>query len=165
MLLHLNDIFKSVCFQSYKQLANIKFRTQFFTTFTLVQFCVSKSLPFNVTSPITVQLACKSTEVVTTLHPVLIRRLPIDRFLLVTQSVYHAKYINPLFNISIHIAHLTQLNPSQRFSNIPTLLKQFHISRFLRITVKYHFVYRHTVRSSWFYCNTIVPSVTSNSTA
>jgi len=46
-----------------------------------MQFCVSKSPPFNVTSLITIQLACNNTEVVNPLHPQLIRRLPINRFL------------------------------------------------------------------------------------
>jgi hypothetical protein len=32
-----------------------------------VQFCVSKSPPFNITSLIAVQLACNNTEVVNTL--------------------------------------------------------------------------------------------------
>jgi len=48
---------------------------------------------------------------------------------------------------------------------IPTLLKQLHISSILRITLQHHFVYRHTVLLWWFYCNTIVPSVTSYKTA
>jgi len=122
-----------------------------FTTVTLVQFCVSKYTPFNVTTLIVLQLACKITEVVYPSHPVLIRRLPINRFLLVTQSDYHAKYIHPLLNNSIHIAHLTQLNSIQSFSNIPILLKQFHSSSFLRIILQHHFVLRHTDRSSWVY--------------
>jgi len=130
VLLSLNVIFTSVCLQTIKQLANTKLHTQFFTTFRLVQFSATKSPPFNVTSLITVQLACNNNEVVNTSHPILIRRLPINRFLLVTQSEYHAQYIHPLFNNSIHIAHLTQLNSSQRFSNIPTPLKQFRSSRF-----------------------------------
>jgi len=70
----------------------------------MVQFCVSKSLPFNVTSLIEVQLAFNFTEVVNTSHPELIRRLPINRFLLVNQSLCHAKYIHSLFINSIHIA-------------------------------------------------------------
>jgi len=147
------------------QLTNIKLQTQFFTTVTLMQFCVSKSPPFNVTSLIAVQLACNNNKVVNTSHQELIRSLPINRFPLVTQSECHAQYIHPLFNNSIHIAHSTQLNSSQTFSNIPTVLKQFHSSRFLRITLQHDFLYRHTVRSSWFYCNTFVPCVTSNSTA
>jgi hypothetical protein len=54
-------------FHIYTQLTNIKHQTQFFTTVTLVQFCVSKSLPFNVTSLTAVQLASNNTEVVNTL--------------------------------------------------------------------------------------------------
>ena len=59
----------SACISHLQQLTNIKLQTQFFTTVTLVQFCVSKSPPFNVTSLITVQLSCNNTEVVNTLHP------------------------------------------------------------------------------------------------
>jgi hypothetical protein len=58
--------------------------TKFFPRVTLVQICVSKSPPFNVTSLITVNLACNNTEVVNTVHPELIRRLLINRFLFVT---------------------------------------------------------------------------------
>jgi hypothetical protein len=90
-------------FHIYTQLTNIKLQTQFFTTVTLVQFCVSKSPPFNVTSLISVQLACNNTEVVNILHPELIGRSPINRFLFVTQSEYHAKYIHTLFINSTHI--------------------------------------------------------------
>ena len=68
VLLHLNASFTSVCFQTYKQLANIKLQTQFCTSVTLVQFCVGKSPPFNVSPLITVQLACYNTEVVISLH-------------------------------------------------------------------------------------------------
>jgi hypothetical protein len=39
-------------------------------------------------------LTCNNTEVVNTLQPELIRMSPINRFLLVTQSEYHAKYIH-----------------------------------------------------------------------
>jgi len=35
-----------------------------FSTVTLVQFCVSKALPFNITTLIEVQLACNNNEVV-----------------------------------------------------------------------------------------------------
>ena len=94
VLLHLNAIFVLVCLQTYKCLSNINHQTQFLPTVTLVQFCVSKSPPFNVTSLIAVQLACNNTEVVNTLQPELIRRLPINRFLFVTQSECHAKYIH-----------------------------------------------------------------------
>jgi len=90
-------------FHIYTQLTNIKLQTQFFSTVTLVQFCVSKSPPFNVTSLITVQLACNNTEVVNTFPPELIGRLPINRFLFVTQSEYHAKYTHTSFINSIHI--------------------------------------------------------------
>jgi hypothetical protein len=99
VLLHLNAIFTSVCFQTHKQSANNKLQAQFFITVTMVQFCESKSTPFNVTSHITVQMNCNSTEGVNYLHPVLIRRLSINRFLLVTQSEYHAKYIHTLYLI------------------------------------------------------------------
>jgi hypothetical protein len=92
VLLHLNVIFTLVCSQTYKALANIKFEDKVFPAVTLLQFCVSKSPPFNVTSLITVQLACNNTEVVNTLHPELIGRLHINRFLSVTQSECHAKY-------------------------------------------------------------------------
>jgi len=64
VLLHLNAIFTLVCSQTYKVLANIKFEKKFFPTVTLVQFCVSKSPPVNVTSLNTIQLACNNTEVV-----------------------------------------------------------------------------------------------------
>jgi len=56
-----------LAFHNYTQLTNIKLQTQFFPTVTLVQFCISKSPPFNVTSLSTVQLACNNTEVVNTL--------------------------------------------------------------------------------------------------
>jgi len=105
VLLQLNAIYTSIYFKTNKQLFNIKLQTQIFTTVTMVQFCVSKSPTFNVTSLITVQLA--SNNVVFPSHPLLIRRLFINRFLLVTQSKYHAIYIHQLFNKSIHIAHLT----------------------------------------------------------
>jgi hypothetical protein len=62
-------------------------------------------------------------------------------------------------------ADLTQLNPSQPFSNIPNPLKQLHSSRFLRKTLHHCFVYRHTVLSLWFYCNIIVPCLTSKNNA
>jgi len=65
-----------LAFHIYTQLANFELQTQFFTTVTLVQFCVSKSPPYNVTSLIAVQLACKYTEVVNPFHPEVIRRLP-----------------------------------------------------------------------------------------
>ena len=132
---------------------------------TLVQFCVSKSTPLNFISLFRVQLAYNRNEVVKSLHPVLIRRLSINRLLLVKQSEYHVKYIQPLFNISNHFGHLTQLNSSQSFSNIPTPLNQFHSSRFLRITLQHHFVYRHTVPALLFYCNAIVHCLDSNNTA
>ena len=45
------------------QLANIKLQTQFFTAVTPVQFCVSKTPPFKVTSLIVAQLACNNTFV------------------------------------------------------------------------------------------------------
>ena len=86
-------------FHIYTQLNNIKLHTQFFTTVTLVQFCVSKSPAFNDIALITVQLDCKNTEVVNPLHPDIIRRLPINRFLFVTQSEYHTKYIH-IFSIN-----------------------------------------------------------------
>ena len=79
-----------LAFHIYIQLANIKRQRQFFTTVTLVQFCVSKSPTFNVTLLVAVQLACNNTEVEISLHPVLIRWLSINSFLLVTQSEYHA---------------------------------------------------------------------------
>jgi hypothetical protein len=96
---------------NYTKLTNIKLQTQFFKTVTLVQFCVSKSPPFNVTSLIAVQLACNNIEVVNTLHPELIGRLPTNRFLFVTESEYHAKYIHTLFNNStlIGVFNSTQL--------------------------------------------------------
>jgi len=81
-------------FHIYTQLTNIKLRTQFFTRVTLVQFCVRKSPPFNVTSLIAVQLACNNTEVVITSHPQLIYSLSINRFLFTTQFEYHAKCIH-----------------------------------------------------------------------
>ena len=65
-------------FHIYTQLTNTKPQTQFFTTVTLVQFCVSKSPPFNVTSLITVQPACNNTEVVNPFHPQSVRRFPIN---------------------------------------------------------------------------------------
>jgi len=94
VLLHLNAIFTLVCSQTYKVLAYIKYETKLFPAVTLVLFCVSKSPPFNVTSLIAVQLACNSSEVVNILHPCLIRCLHINRFLFVTQSGYHAKYLH-----------------------------------------------------------------------
>jgi len=90
-------------FHIYTQLTNIKLQTQFFPAVTLVQFCVSKSPPFNVTSLIGIQLACNNTAVVNTLHPELIGRLHINRFLFLTQSECHAKYIHTLFINSTHI--------------------------------------------------------------
>jgi len=45
-----------LAFHIYTQLTNIKLQTQFFTTVTLVQFYVSKSPLYNVTSLIAVQL-------------------------------------------------------------------------------------------------------------
>jgi len=107
VLLHLNAIFTSICSQTYKELANINLQTQIFTTVTSVQFCVSKSPTLNVTWHITIQQACSNTEVVYSLYRVLICRLSINRFLLVTQSEYHAKYIHQKFNNSFHIAYLT----------------------------------------------------------
>ena len=92
VLLHLNAIFTLLFFHTYKQLANTKLQTQFFTTVKLVHFCVNNSRNFNITLLITVQLACKKTEVVNSLHPVLIRRLSINRYLFVTHSEYHAIY-------------------------------------------------------------------------
>ena len=106
VLLHLNDIFTSKCTQTHKELAKIKLQTQIFTTVTPVQFCVSKYLLPNVTSHITIQ-PCSKTEVVYTLQRVLIRRFPINRFLLDTQSEYHTKFFHSIFNNSFHIAHLT----------------------------------------------------------
>ena len=93
VLLHLNAIFTLLFVHTYKELANTKFQTQFFTTVTMVHFCVNNSRNFNITLLITVQLACKKSEVVNSLHPVLILRLSINRFLFVTQSKYHATYI------------------------------------------------------------------------
>jgi len=104
VLLQLNEIFKSICFQTHKQMANIKLQTQIFTRSTMVQFCVSKSPTFNVISLITLQLAC--SNMVCPSHPLLIRRLFIKSFLLVIQSKYHGIYIHTLFNNSIHIVHL-----------------------------------------------------------
>ena len=123
VLLHLNVIFTSVCSQTYKELANIKSETKCFPAVTLVQFCVSKSPPFNVTSLIGIQLACNNTAVVNTLHPELIGRLHINRFLFLTQSECHAKYIHSLFINSTHIAHIILLISSHTYSNISTLLK------------------------------------------
>jgi len=104
VLLQLNEIYKSICFQTHKQLANIKLQTQIFTRSKMVHFCVNKSPTFNVTSLITVQLAC--SNMVCPSHPLLIRRLSINRFLLVIQSKYHTIYFHTLFNNSISIAHL-----------------------------------------------------------
>ena len=112
-----------------------------------MQFCVTKSPTFDVLSLITGQLACNNIEVVNPLHPEFIGRLRINRFLLVTRSEYHAKYIHPLFNNSIHIAHLAQLNSSQSFSNIPTLFKQFHSSHFLPISRHYSVTLCTDIRS------------------
>jgi len=55
---------RSLQFHIYTQLTNIKLQTQFLTTVTLLQFCVTKSPPFNITSLITVHLACNNTEAV-----------------------------------------------------------------------------------------------------
>jgi hypothetical protein len=63
-------------FHIYTQLSNIRLHTQFFTTVTLVQFCVSKSPAFNVIFLVTVQLGCNNTEVVNPLHPELIHNSP-----------------------------------------------------------------------------------------
>jgi len=112
-----------------------------------------------------VKMPCKITEELNSLHSVLLHRLSISRFLLVTQSEYHTKYIHSLFNNSIHNTYLTQLNSSQSFSNIPTFLNQFHSSRFFRITLQHAFVYRRTVLSSWIYFNAILSCLTSNITA
>jgi len=134
-------------FHIYTQLTNIKLHTQFFTTVTLVKFCVSKSPPFNVTSLITVQLACNNTEVSNLLHPDFIRNPPTHSNTLpsgsssphsvVIMSECGAKYIHSLFINLIHIAHLTQLISSHSFSNISPLLKQFHSSRFSPIATHY----------------------------
>jgi hypothetical protein len=94
-----------LAFHILTQVTRFKLHTQFLTKVTLGQFCVSKSPPSNFISLITVQLACNNTEVVNSLHPVLIRRLSINRF---TQSEYHAKYIQILIINSVHIAHLPQ---------------------------------------------------------
>ena len=134
-------------FHIYAQLTNIKLHKQLFTTVTLVQFCVSKSSPFNVTSLITVQLDCNNTEVENPLHPDLICRLPINRFLLCSQSEWQAKYIHLLFINLIHIAHLTQLISSHSFSNISPLLKQFHSSRFSPIATHYSITLCTDIRS------------------
>ena len=93
------------------------------------------------------KLACNNTEVVNTLHPDIIRRLPINRFLFVTQSEYHTKYIH-IFSINwTHIAHLTQLISSHSFSNISPLLKQFHSSRFSPIATHYSITLCTDIRS------------------
>jgi hypothetical protein len=139
---------RSLQFPIYTQLNNIKLQTQFFTTVLLVQFCVSKSPPFNVTSLITVKLAGNNTKVVNTLHPYLIRRLPINRYLYVTQSECHTKYIQSLVINTIHIKHLTQPISFHSFSNISPLLKQFHSSRFLPIDTLYSMTFCTDIRSS-----------------
>jgi len=77
-----------------KQLGNFNLQTEIITTGMMVQFCVSKSQTFNDTSHITVQLACSNTYVVCPPHQLIIRRMFINRFLLVTQSKYHAIYIH-----------------------------------------------------------------------
>ena len=101
-LLHLNAIYKWKCFQIYKQMANFKLQAQFFTTVTVLQFCVSKSNPFTVTPRITVKVVCKNAEVLNFLHLMVIRSLSINRFLLVTHSEYHATYLHHnLINQSI----------------------------------------------------------------
>ena len=112
-------------------------RANFFTTVILVQFCVSKSPSFNVTSLIAVQLACNNTEMLKTLHPVLICSLPINRFPFVTQSEYHAKYMHSLLINWSHIVHLNPLNSSHRFRNSSPLFKQLHSSGFLRMARRY----------------------------
>ena len=118
-----------------------------FTTARLVQFCVSKSPPFNVTSLIAVQLACNSTEVVNVLHPELIRRLPINRFVLVTQSECHVNISTYYTLIQYILRFLTLLTSSRNFSNIPTLLKQFHSSGFLPIARHYSMTLCTDIRS------------------
>ena len=123
------------------------------------------------------------------LDPELIRRLPINRFLLLTQSELHAKYISWLFINSIHIAHLTQLISSQSFSNISPLLKKFHSSRFSPIVthnsmtlctdirsirrgfkmIQFCLVYHQTVLPSliktqyWFFCINVYKFLISQS--
>ena len=154
-----------LAFHIYTHLPNIKLHLQIFTTDKLVQFCVSKSTHLNFISLVRVQLASNRNDVAKSLHPVLIRRLSINWLLFVTQSEYHVKYIQPLFNSSNNFVHLTQLNSSESFCNVPTILKQFHSTLLLRNTLQHGFVYRHTVLSLCFHCNTIVPCLTSNNTA
>ena len=114
-----------LAFHIYTQPTNIKLQTQFFTTITLVQFSVSKSPPFNVSSLITVQLACNITEVVNTLHPEIFRGLPTpcntvstgsySSCSVVTMSECHAKYTQPLFINSIHTARFNSTNLVSKF--------------------------------------------------
>ena len=136
-----------LAFHIYIQLANIKRQRQFFTTVTLVQFCVSKSPSFNVTSLIAVQLACNNTEMVNPLHPVLICSLLINRFPFVTQSEYHAQYMHSLLINWTHIVHLTPLNTTHTFSNISPLLRQFHSSDFVRMARRYSMTLCADIRS------------------
>ena len=146
-----------LAFHIYTQLTNIKLQNQFFTTVTLEQFCFNKSPAFNITSLITVQQACNNTEVLNTLHAVLIHKLltPCNRVTtgsstphsVVTASECVAQYIHSLFINLTHSAHLTQLISSDSFSKISPLLKQFHSSRLLPIARHYSITLCTDIRS------------------
>ena len=66
-----------------------------------VRFCVSKSPPFNVTSLITVQLACNNTEAINSLHPDLICSLPTSSYI-VTPGSFSSHRPNVVKNITTH---------------------------------------------------------------
>ena len=140
------------------QLTDIKLQTQFFTTVTLVQFCVSKSPLCNVTSLIAVQLACNNTEVVINSHPQLIYSLSINRNLFTTQFEYHAKCIHRLFISSTHIALFNSNNLVSHFQqHFPSVQAVSQLTFLANLkTLQHECVYRHTILPSWIYNDTIL---------
>ena len=100
-----------------------------------MQFYVSKSPPFNVTSVITVQLVCSNTQAVNPFHPQSIREFPIN-------SSYPSHSPNVTHNISTHYPSIQSIlhSSTQLISshNISPLFKQFHSPRFLSIATHYN---------------------------
>ena len=113
-------------------MTNIKLQTQFFTTVTLLQFCVSKSTPCNVTSLITVQLACINTEVVNPFHPQSIRSLPINSPYPsyspnVTQSQCHSPNIKQSQCHTVPIRHTVPMSHSPNVTqSLSVTQSQYH---------------------------------------